>query len=58
MWPTQMTVESDCTIAIATLGDWLKNSHANFSTNGKQNQNQWHLERAIFPRFEQVTGNS
>lgn len=25
MCPTQMTVKSNCPIAIATLGDWLKN---------------------------------
>ena len=44
-----MTVESNYAVAIATLGDWLKKSRASFSTNKKQNQNQSHLVRAIFP---------
>ena len=39
-----MTVESNYVIVIATLSDWLT-----FSTNEKQNQNQSHLVRVIFP---------
>ena len=55
-----MTVGSNyaIAIAIATLNDWLK-SNASFSTNEKQNQNQWPptLYARFFPRFEQATGN-
>ena len=42
-----MTFETNHVIANVTLGDWLK-SRSSFSTNEKQNQNQSHLERAIF----------
>jgi len=45
----QMTVVSNCTIAIATLSDWLKNLTPVFSTNEKQKQNQPHLVCAVFP---------
>ena len=44
-----MTVKTNYAITIATLSDWLKKPRASFSTNEKQNQNQSHLERAIFP---------
>ena len=43
-----MTVESNYMIAIATLSDWLKESRQ-FSTNEKQNHNQSHHARVIFP---------
>ena len=52
-----MTVESTYAIAIATIIDWLKNLAPVFQTNEKQNQNQLHHVRAIFPRFGQVKGN-
>ena len=45
-----MTVESNNVIAIATRSAWLK------PTNEKQNQNQSHHARVIFPAFERVTG--
>ena len=45
-----MTVESNHVIAIATPSDWLK-THASFSTNEKQNQNQLHHVHVIFPRY-------
>ena len=53
-----MTVESNYVIAIATLSDWLK-TRASFSTNHKQNINQSHLVRVIFPalRATVVTGD-
>jgi len=44
-----MTVESNYVIAIATRSDWLK--RLSFSTNEKQNQNQSHHVRVIFPAF-------
>ena len=44
-----MTVESNYVIAIAMHSDWLKKTRASFSTNEKQNQNQSHLVRVIFP---------
>ena len=48
-----MTVESSYVIAIATLSDWLKirdcDCYASFSINEKQNQNQSHYVRVIFP---------
>ena len=43
-----MTVERNNSIAITTLSDCVENVHVCFA-NEKQNQNQWHLERAIFP---------
>ena len=43
-----MTVESNYVIAITTLIDWLKHSRQ-VSTNEKQNQNQSHHVRVIFP---------
>ena len=42
-----MTVESNSVIAIATLSD--KKTRASFSTNERQNQNQSHHVRVIFP---------
>ena len=44
-----MTVESNYVIAIATLSDWLKRLALVFPTNEKQNQNQSHHVRVIFP---------
>ena len=44
-----MTVESNYVIAIVTLSDWLKRLATVFSTTEKQNQNQSHLVRVIFP---------
>ena len=41
-----MTVESNYVIAIPTLGDWLKRLAP---ANEKQNQNQSHHVRVIFP---------
>ena len=44
-----MTVESNYVIAIATLSDWLKRLAPIFQTIEKQDQNQSHLVRVIFP---------
>ena len=44
-----MTVESNYVAVIATLSDWLKKPRASVSTNKKQNQNQSHYVRVIFP---------
>ena len=46
-----MIVESNNTIAIDVLGDFLKNLAPVLQPNEKQsqNQNQLHLVRAIFP---------
>jgi len=40
--------ENDYGFAIVTCSDWLQNC-ATFSTNEKQQQNQSHLVRMIFP---------
>ena len=44
-----MTVESNYVVAIATLSDWFKRLAPVFSANEKQNQNQSHHVRVIFP---------
>ena len=46
----QVTVDSNHTIAISTLNDWLNNSAPVFQPiSEKQNQNWSHIARAIFP---------
>ena len=46
----QVTVDSNHTIAISTLSDWLNNSAPVFQPiSEKQNQNRSHIARAIFP---------
>ena len=49
-----MTVQSEYAIAIATLSDWLKNV-VPFLQLMRSNRT---LYARLFPRFEQVTGNS
>ena len=51
-----MTGYGNYTIVNSKLSGRVKNPH-HFSTNEKKNQNQLYLVHAIFPRFEQVTGN-
>ena len=49
-----MTVQSEYAIAIATLSDWLKNVVPFFQLM----RSNLTLYARLFPRFEQVTGNS
>ena len=55
-----MTVESNCLIVIATLGDWLKNFMPIFQPMGSKTKTKTNgtLNEHFFSRFKQVTGNS
>ena len=51
------TVESNYSIAIATLSDWLKNLAPVFQPMRRETKTNCDMHTPIFPRFEQATCN-